>query len=127
MLVRVGFVVAAFSGIGAALYVAGWILLPDEPAGPATPRPTRPRAWLVVGLAIAAAITMGTVFGGDGPGVLLPLLVVAGLLYLLHRSRGSRVAQAAGGRADGRHVCGRHRTVAGEGRAPVRPVPRNRR
>ena len=94
VLVRVGFVVAAFSGIGAALYVAGWILLPDEPADPAAPRPNRPRAWLVVGLAIAAAITMGTVFGGNGPDVLLPLLVVAGLLYLLHRSRGSRVAQA---------------------------------
>jgi phage shock protein PspC (stress-responsive transcriptional regulator) len=94
VLVRVGFVVAAFSGIGAALYIAGWILLPDEPADPAAPRPNRPRAWLVVGLAIAAAITMGTVFGGDGPDVLLPLLVVAGLLYLLHRSRGRRVAQA---------------------------------
>jgi phage shock protein PspC (stress-responsive transcriptional regulator) len=35
VLVRVGFVVAAFSGIGAALYVAGWILLPDGPADPA--------------------------------------------------------------------------------------------
>ncbi len=95
VLVRVGFVVAAFSGIGAALYIAGWILLPDEPADPAAPRANRPRTWLIVGLAIAAAITMGTVFGGNGPDVLLPLLVVAGLLYLLHRSRGDRNAQAA--------------------------------
>ena len=31
VLVRVGFVVAAFYGIGAALYIAGWVLLPDEP------------------------------------------------------------------------------------------------
>jgi phage shock protein PspC (stress-responsive transcriptional regulator) len=95
VLVRVGFVVAAFSGIGAALYIAGWILLPDEPADPAAPRSSRPRTWLVIALAIAAAATMGTVFGGDGPDVILPLLVVAGLLYLLHRSRGDRNTQAA--------------------------------
>lgn len=95
VLVRVGFVVAAFSGIGAALYVAGWILLPDQPPDPAAPRPNRPRTWLVIGLAVAAAATMGTVFGGNGPDVILPLLVVAGLLYLLHRSRGDRNAQAA--------------------------------
>ncbi|MHA6617498.1 PspC domain-containing protein [Pseudonocardia sp. DLS-67] len=94
VLVRVGFVVAAFSGIGAALYIAGWILLPDEPADPAAPRPDRPRTWLVIGLAIAAAITMGSVFGGNGPDVILPLLAVAGLLYLLHRSRGDRNTQA---------------------------------
>jgi phage shock protein PspC (stress-responsive transcriptional regulator) len=94
VLVRVGFVVAAFSGIGAALYIAGWILLPDEPADPTAPAPPRPRGYLVVGLAIAAAITVGSVFGGDGPDVLLPLLAVAGLLYLLHRSRGGRTSQA---------------------------------
>jgi phage shock protein PspC (stress-responsive transcriptional regulator) len=95
VLVRVGFVVAAFSGIGAALYIAGWILLPDEPADPAAPRPNRPRTWLVVALAIAAAVTMGSVFGGNGPDWILPLLVVAGLLYLLHRSRGDRNQRAA--------------------------------
>ncbi|QYN35011.1 PspC domain-containing protein [Pseudonocardia sp. DSM 110487] len=95
VLVRVGFVVAAFSGIGAALYIAGWILLPAAPADPAAPRPTRPRTWLVVALAIGAAVTMGSVFGGNGPDWILPLLVVAGLLYLLHRSRGDRGARAA--------------------------------
>ena len=95
VLVRVGFVVAAFSGIGAALYIAGWILLPDEPADPAAPRPNRPRTWLVIALGVAAAATMGTVFGGSGADVILPLLVVAGLLYLLHRSRGHRATQAA--------------------------------
>lgn len=95
VLVRVGFVVAAFSGIGAALYVAGWILLPEEPAVPGAPRSHRPRGFLVVGLAIAAAITMGSVFGNGGPDMLLPLLAVAGLLYLLHRSRGGHSTEAA--------------------------------
>jgi len=90
VLVRVGFVVAAFSGVGAALYIAGWILLPEEPADPAAPPADRPRTWLLVALAIAAMVTLGSMFGGNGPDVLLPLLVVAGLLYLLHRSRGDR-------------------------------------
>ena len=40
VLVRVGFVVAAFYGIGAALYIAGWVLLPDDPTtGPVTSGP----------------------------------------------------------------------------------------
>ncbi|OLS97661.1 hypothetical protein BJF90_42465 [Pseudonocardia sp. CNS-004] len=66
VLVRVGFVVAALSGIGGALYVAGWILLPNEPAGATVRRQGRPRTWLVIALAIAAAATMGSVFGGSG-------------------------------------------------------------
>jgi phage shock protein PspC (stress-responsive transcriptional regulator) len=94
VLVRVGFVVAALSGIGGALYVAGWILLPNEPAGATVRREGRPRTWLVIALAIAAAATMGSVFGGSGQDVILPLLVVAGLLYLLHRSRGDRTTAA---------------------------------
>src|SRR5438270_13461210 len=73
VLVRVGFVVAAFSGIGAALYVAGWILLPDAPADPTGPPPSKPRPWLVVGVAIGAGVAGGCVFGGQGPGWCLPL------------------------------------------------------
>ena len=96
VLVRVGFVVAAFSGVGAALYIAGWILLPEEPATPGTRAPSRaPRGVLLAGLAVAATITAGSLFGGNGPDILLPLLAVAGLLYLLHRSRGHRGTGAA--------------------------------
>ncbi len=95
VLVRVGFVVAAFSGIGAALYIAGWILLPDEPADQGAPAATRRRTYLMIGLGIAALITMGSVFGGDGREMILPLLIVGGLLYLLHRSRGDRNARAS--------------------------------
>jgi Putative stress-responsive transcriptional regulator len=89
VLVRVGFVVAAVTGIGAALYIALWVALPDEPADPAAPRPHSPRGLMVVGLAIAAAVTIGTVFGGNnGNSVLLSAVVVAALLFLLHLSRG---------------------------------------
>ncbi len=90
VLVRVAFVVAAFFGIGAALYIAGWIMLPEEPTDPSAPTKARsPRAIAVVGLAIATAVTVGAVFGGDG-GFLLPTLAAFGLLFLLHHSRADR-------------------------------------
>ncbi len=95
VLVRIGFVVAAFSGIGAALYIAGWIALPEEPTNPADPVKARsPKPIVIVGLAIAAAISIGSVFG-DNRGVVFPALAVLALLFLLHRSRGGRVAAAA--------------------------------
>ncbi|GAA1243614.1 PspC domain-containing protein [Pseudonocardia aurantiaca] len=98
VLVRVGFVVAAFSGIGAALYIAGWILLPEEPAVPGAPAKARnPHGLILIGLGIAAVITLGTVFGGNGPDFVLPLIAVACLLYLLHRSRGVRGHQSQAG------------------------------
>ncbi|OLT13574.1 hypothetical protein BJF78_21905 [Pseudonocardia sp. CNS-139] len=95
VLVRVGFVVAAFSGIGAALYIAGWILLPEEQAVPGAPARRRgPQFFVLAGLGVAAAITIGSIFGGDnGPGFVLPLIAVAVLLFLLHRSRGGRTGQ----------------------------------
>jgi phage shock protein PspC (stress-responsive transcriptional regulator) len=88
VLVRVGFVVAAFFGIGAALYIVGWLVLPDTPADPAIPEP-RKRGILVVGLVIATIVSVGSIFGGRG-GFILPLLAVAALLFLLHRSRADR-------------------------------------
>jgi phage shock protein PspC (stress-responsive transcriptional regulator)/predicted membrane protein len=95
-LVRVGFVVAAFTGIGAALYIAGWFLLPEQPADPAAPaQPRPPRTVLVIGLAIAALVSVGSIFGGDNRGILFPALAVAVLLFLLHRSRGHRGTGAA--------------------------------
>jgi len=88
VLVRVGFVVAAFFGIGAALYIVGWLVLPDTPADPAVPEPKK-RTILVVGLGIATIVSVGSIFGGRG-GFILPLLAVAALLFLLHRSRADR-------------------------------------
>src|SRR6476660_2838625 len=81
VLVRVGFVVAAFYGIGAALSIAGWVLLPDEPdTGPVTSDRRRPRAWLLILLGIAAVAGLGGVSHAHG-GVLLPAVAVATLLF----------------------------------------------
>ena len=96
VLVRVGFVVAAFWGIGAALYVAAWLLLPDEP-GPVTSRRSR-RTWLLVLIGIAAVLGLGGASHGNG-GILLPAVAVAALMFLLHRTRGSRGVQYAAGAA----------------------------
>ncbi len=99
-LVRIGFVVATFAGIGAALYIAGWLLLPEEPADPANPvRARSPRVVLLIGLGIATAGSIASLFDRrtDGGG-LVAVLVVAGLLFLLHRSRSERGISAAASR-----------------------------
>lgn len=85
VLVRVGFVVAAFAGIGAALYIAGWVALPDSPEQPGAGRRS-PRPILVVGLAIATVVAFFSLAGLD-PSTLLAGLIVAGLLVVLHRNR----------------------------------------
>ncbi|WP_214407114.1 PspC domain-containing protein [Pseudonocardia lacus] len=95
-LVRIGFVVAAFSGIGAALYIAGWIALPsaqDQVDGRSRGR----QGLAIVGLIVAALVTVN--WWDDGPSI-APLLVglgAVGLLFLLHRSRAEQVG---GVRAD---------------------------
>ncbi|MGI9002589.1 MAG: PspC domain-containing protein [Pseudonocardia sp.] len=95
VLVRIGFVVAAFTGVGAALYIAGWMLLPEEPADPAAPVRRRSATGIavLVGLAIATAGTFWSVISGDR-NLILPALVATALLFLLHRSRGDRGSRA---------------------------------
>ena len=128
VLVRVGFVVAAFSGIGAALYIAGWVLLPDEPADPAAPR-AEPAAHLAHRRARHRRRDHhGHGVRGQRPGrCLLPLLVVAGLLLPAApqprrprtRGRRQRPTVAAAAAAAG--------AVAGEGRQRSgRAVPSRR-
>lgn len=95
VLVRVAFVVTAFFGIGAALYIAAWVVLPEEAADPLAPERARsPRPILIVALVIAAVTGLGSVFGGKGPGWIFPTVAALALLFLLHRSRsehGTRV------------------------------------
>ncbi|MCE0768695.1 PspC domain-containing protein [Pseudonocardia kujensis] len=104
VLVRVGFAVAAFYGIGIALYLAGWVLLPaadrDDPLdGAATDTAARSSGrtappLVLAGLILALLLTSGLFWGNDGS-VILPVLAVLVLLFLLHRSRGQRGLEVA--------------------------------
>uniref|UniRef100_UPI0015F02EA8 PspC domain-containing protein n=1 Tax=Pseudonocardia pini TaxID=2758030 RepID=UPI0015F02EA8 len=101
VLVRVGFAVSAFYGIGVFLYLAGWLLLPAadtaDPLDGAGPRPATSRAnpFVLVLLAVLLLASGGIFWGGDG-GIVLPALAVLGLLFLLHRSRADRGIRGAG-------------------------------
>jgi phage shock protein PspC (stress-responsive transcriptional regulator) len=88
VLVRVGFAVAAFTGIGALLYIAFWITFPDTPAVPGQPKP-KSRPFVVTAAVVAICFGIGDLFDGLGK-LVLPLLAVAALLFLLHSSRGER-------------------------------------
>lgn len=89
VLIRVGFVVAAFGGVGVPLYLAGWLALPSSGAPDGRRRPH-----VLFGLGLLAFLSFGWAFGDDGPGfggsAVLAGLVAFGLLFLLHRSRGDR-------------------------------------
>jgi phage shock protein PspC (stress-responsive transcriptional regulator) len=89
VLVRVGLVAAAFTGVGVGLYIAGWILLPDEPTDGSVPHRRRPPVWALIVLGILVAASIGHLVD-DPSGFLLPLAVVAAILFLLHRSRAGR-------------------------------------
>jgi phage shock protein PspC (stress-responsive transcriptional regulator) len=89
VLVRVGLVAAAFTGVGVGLYIAGWILLPDEPTDGSVPRRRRPPLWALIVLGILVAASIGHL-ANDPSGFLLPLAAVAAILFLLHRSRAGR-------------------------------------
>lgn len=97
VLVRIGFVVTAFSGVGAALYAAGWILLPDAPALPGQPqKPAGPRGIMVLAFAAGLIATVAALFNASRFGdLVLPLLAAAVLLFLLHHARGSQTARTA--------------------------------
>ena len=93
VLVRVAFVVfTLFSGVGALLYLLGWLLLPAETGQPSGAGNVagRGRGALsaVLTIALVALLVPATkaVFGGRASGV-LALAVAVGALVLLHRSR----------------------------------------
>jgi len=93
VLVRIAFVVAAFYGVGIALYLAAWVMLPadsnDPPTGPLVRRGGSVHPVVLIAAVIAGLAGTGSLLSGD-PGVLVGLAVLGGLFYLLHQSRSER-------------------------------------
>ena len=97
-LVRVGFVVAAvYGGTGIALYLLGWLFLPeqDDEVSPIESLLGKGRSSTSSGFTILLGIVLvpllGWFFDGGTFGSFpawLSLLVIGGLLYLLHQNRG---------------------------------------
>ena len=101
MLVRVGFAVAAiFGGAGILVYLLGWLFLPEQgdDASPVEALFGKGRSSTSSGFTILLGIIVvpvaGWFFSGSFTGQFsswMSLLVVGGLLFLLHQSRGSQV------------------------------------
>lgn len=85
-LVRVIFVILTLSGgVGLFLYIAGWVLIPEEGGQPAAgqflERMEGPRAWVGVGLIALAAIIVADTLGlGDADLVTAAVLILVGVL-----------------------------------------------
>lgn len=88
-LIRVGFVVAAITGPGLPLYLAGCAVLPDAgpPGSPPAARAGSTSALSIALLTVAAVLAIPLVMPVDR---LIATAVTVGLLVALHLSRGSR-------------------------------------
>ena len=89
VLVRVGLVAAAFTGVGVALYILAWGLLPGEAADGSVPGRRRPGWATIIVLGIVAVVSLDRLLNEPGQ-FLLPAAAIAALLFLLHRNRASR-------------------------------------
>lgn len=83
-LVRVGFVVSLFYGVGLLVYLAGILVLPrvDE-----TGRRRETPVWAIVIGTLLGIAAVASAFSGD-LGTVIGIVVAVALLYGLHRSRG---------------------------------------
>ncbi len=97
VLVRIGFVVAAFYGIGVPVYLAAWVALPADPADPPRGAALAGSVVRAVVYAVLAVATLGGIFAlAQGElDFLIGLLVVGGLLYLLQTTRGEHGLELA--------------------------------
>ncbi len=95
VLVRVGLVAAAFTGVGVALYILAWGLLPGQPADGSAPSRGRPRLVVLLVLGLVAAVSVDRLVQEPAQ-FLLPAAAIGALLFLLHRSRASRGIPGAG-------------------------------
>lgn len=98
VLVRVGLLVAAvYGGAGILVYLLGWLFLPeeDDEASPIEAVLGKGRSSTSSGFTVLLCVmlvpVLGWFFGGSPIGTFptwMSLLVIGGLLYLLHQSRG---------------------------------------
>src|ERR1044071_8946477 len=98
VIVRIGFVVATvYGGAGILFYLLGWLFLPeeDDETSPAEALLGKGRSSTSSGFTILLGIVLVPMLGwffGGGPfgsfSAWMSLIVIGGLLYLLHQSRG---------------------------------------
>jgi phage shock protein PspC (stress-responsive transcriptional regulator) len=91
-LVRIGFVVLAFFGVGIALYIVAWLLLPTDVGPSIAERRGWSRNTAIVVAIIGGFFVLAGAFGGPHPGWALPWLVVGFGLWLMLRSTDSQPA-----------------------------------
>jgi phage shock protein PspC (stress-responsive transcriptional regulator) len=100
VLVRVVFAVATLiTGVGVVVYVLGWLLMPEEDTDSSLieralgRRRSRGRGTalvLSVLLILVAAAMTGALLGGDWGGLVLVLLIIAGIMWWLRRDRAAQ-------------------------------------
>ncbi len=108
VLVRLAFVVSIFvGGLGIIAYLVAWLVLPvegeDDPPAPdgSSARSSTANLATIVGIALLVIAVMIGLVGFDGPldgGVLLPLALIAGGIFLLTQRPGESLADSMGSR-----------------------------
>lgn len=128
-LVRVGFIIAStFGGVGVLLYLAGWLLIPNddgtESIGEEALRKARSgESWVgVVLIGLAALIGLSAIGNIDAGFAWAIALGVVG--YLLYRGDLERAGRDAVGGGEAAAVAGRTASTSGGGRPPRNRTPR---
>lgn len=99
LIVRAAFVLLGLVfGAGITIYLVAWVLLPDRSGAILLQRALRGGDGMAIFLVIVAACVLvsgfGLFWGWGGPGPIVPLLLVGGLLFYLHQRQRNTTGQA---------------------------------